>query len=85
MTKTIQIQLDKGLEARMVAILVQLASKFESKVYMEADTKKVNAKSIMGMMSLNLAIGDEVTVIAEGIDEQEAVVEIDRFLVEGTM
>lgn len=85
MTKTIQIQLDKGLEARMVAILVQLASKFESKVYMEADTKKVNAKSIMGMMSLNLTIGDEVTVIAEGIDEQEAVSEIDRFLVEGTM
>ncbi len=85
MSKTIKIQLDRGLEARMVAILVQLASKFESKVYMEADSKKVNAKSIMGMMSLNLAVGDEVTVIAEGEDEQAAIDEINKFLTEGTM
>lgn len=85
MSKTIKIQLDKGLEARMVAVLVQIASKFESKVYMEADNKKVNAKSIMGMMSLNLAVGDEVTVIAEGEDEQAAMDEINKFLTEGTM
>lgn len=80
MSKKIKIQLNKGLEARMVAVLVQVASKYESKVYMEAENKKVNAKSIMGMMSLNLNIGDEVTVIAEGEDEQTAVNEIDRFL-----
>lgn len=83
MSKTIKIQLDKGLEARMVAVLVQVASKFESKVYMEAENKKVNAKSIMGMMSLNLNIGDEVTVIAEGEDEQTAMDEINQFLTNG--
>lgn len=83
MTKTMKVQLDKGLEARMVAILVQLASKFDSKVYMEAGSKKVNVKSIMGMMSLNLTVGDEVTVIAEGEDEQAAMNEINQFLAEG--
>lgn len=85
MKKTITIQLDKGLEARMVAVLVQLASKFDSKVYMETENKKVNAKSIMGMMSLDLTIGDEVTVLAEGEDENEAINEIDNFLVTGTV
>ena len=47
-----------GLEPRPIAELVQIASKFESKIYLETETKRVNAKSIMGMMSLNLANGD---------------------------
>ena len=71
--KSMQIQLANGLEARPVAVLVQKASMFDSKIYIEAEGKKVNAKSIMGMMSLGLNAGEEVTVIAEGTDENAAV------------
>jgi catabolite repression HPr-like protein len=79
-TKSIEIKLPRGLEARPVAELVQLASKYESTMHIEAQSKKVNAKSIMGMMTLNLNSGEEVTVIAEGSDEETAVADLERFL-----
>lgn len=63
--KSIQIKLETGLEARPVAMLVQVASQFESTVYINSENRKVNAKSIMGMMSMGLESGAEVTVIAE--------------------
>ena len=78
--KSIQIKLEEGLEARPVAMLVQVARQFESTVYINSEDRKVNAKSIMGMMSLGLASGEEVTVVADGNDEDTAVVEIEKFL-----
>ena len=78
--KSMKIQLKNGLEARPVAVLVQVASQFESTVYINSEDRKVNAKSIMGMMSLGLASGEEVTVVADGNDEDTAVVEIEKFL-----
>ncbi len=79
-SKSIQIKLENGLEARPVALLVQEASKYESTVYIQSGEKRVNAKSIMGMMSLGLDNGDLLTVTAEGTDEQTAVDNIERFL-----
>lgn len=78
--KNIQIKLENGLEARPVALLVQEASKYESTIYIESGDKKVNAKSIMGMMSLGLDNGEELLVMAEGSDEQVAVENIEKFL-----
>ena len=78
--RNIQIKLENGLEARPIALLVQEASKYDSVVYMESAGKRVNAKSIMGMMSLGLASGEELTVTAEGMDEQAAVEGIEKFL-----
>ena len=78
--KEMTIRLENGLEARPVAVLVQVASQYESTVYIESDGKKVNAKSIMGMMSLGLDIGEKVIVIAEGPDEKDAIEGIDKFL-----
>lgn len=78
--KSMKIQLKNGLEARPVAVLVQVASQHESSVYIESAGKKVNAKSIMGMMSLGLDNGAHVTVVADGKDEQEAISSIERFL-----
>lgn len=63
-----------------MAMLVQVASKYESIIYLESMGKKVNAKSIMGMMSLGLDNGDQVTVTAEGTDEGEAVDAIEKYL-----
>ena len=81
MTKrSIQIQWETGLEARPVALLVQEASKYESRIYIQSEEKRVNAKSIMGMMSLGLNNGDVLTVSAEGTDEDVAVEGIEIFL-----
>ena len=79
-TKKIQIQLQNGLEARPVAVLVQVASQYDSKIYLEADSKRVNAKSIMGMMTLGLVTGESITVEADGTDEEQAVAEIEKYL-----
>ena len=79
--KPITINLSTGLEARPVAQLVQVASQFNSEIYVEIGRKKVNAKSIMGMMSLTLMPGEEITVVANGTDEKEAAAGIERFLV----
>ena len=81
MTKrSVQIKLENGLEARPVALLVQEASKYDSTIYIHSGAKRVNAKSIMGMMSLNLSSGDELEVSAEGFDEKAAVEGIEDFL-----
>lgn len=79
-TKSIRIALPDGLEARSTAELVQLAVKYDSRIYIESGTKKVNAKSIMGMMSLELEKGDEILVSADGADETQAIEEMDQFL-----
>ena len=71
---------EDGLEARPIAMLVQKASQFASTVHIEVGTKKVNAKSIMGMMSLSVCSGEEVVVIAEGADEAAAVDAIEAYL-----
>jgi len=68
------------MESTPIAHLVQLANQFSSSIYFEMDTKKVNAKSIMGMMSLVLTAGDVVTIDAEGEDDAKAVDEIEKFL-----
>ena len=79
-TKSVEIKLPRGLEARPVAELVQLASKYESTVHIEAQSKKVNAKSIMGMMTLGLDSGEKVKVTADGKDETDAIREIEKYL-----
>lgn len=78
--KSIEIKLSNGLDARPVAELVQLASKYDSSVHIEAKTSIVNAKSIMGMMTLNLATGETVSIIADGKDEEAAVKDMESYL-----
>ena len=70
----------EGLEARPIAMLVQKASQYASSVHIEVGTKKVNAKSIMGMMSLSVCGGDEIVVVTEGVDEEASANEIEVYL-----
>ena len=79
-SKSMTINIPKGLEARPVALLVQVASQYESSIYVEIQEKKVNAKSIMGMMSLGLAEGEKITIIANGPDENDAVEAINKYI-----
>lgn len=78
--KPITINLSTGLEARPVAQLVQVASQFNSEIYVEIGKKRVNAKSIMGMMTLSIVPGEEVTIITKGVDEEEAMDKIEEYL-----
>lgn len=78
--KLVKIDLNIGLEARPVAQLVQLANQYKSEIHMEIEMKKVNAKSIMGMMTLGLDNGEKVTISADGEDEQEAIEAIEKYL-----
>ncbi|MCR5791438.1 MAG: HPr family phosphocarrier protein [Lachnospiraceae bacterium] len=76
----VEIKLKNGLEARPIALLVQVATQYDSRIYIQSGEKRVNAKSIMGMMTLVLAAGDKVTVSAEGEDEEAAVAAIAEYL-----
>ena len=78
--KSMKVQLDNGLEARPVAVFVQVASQYESKIYVESDSKRVNAKSIMGMMTLGVPAGGKINVIAKGDDETKAIEHIGKYL-----
>ncbi len=67
-------------DTRPIAVLVQMASQYDSTVYIDLDTKHVNAKSIMGMMTLALKNGDSVNVVTEGSDEDLAAERIGSYL-----
>ena len=78
--KPITIQISNGLEARPVAMLVQVASQYESRIQVESGSKRVNAKSIMGMMTLGLNVGESVVISAEESDEEDAIAGIEKYL-----
>ena len=77
--KPITLKLRDGLEARPIALLVQEANQYSSTVYIEVENKKINAKSIMGMMTLDLPVGEQVIVTADGVDEEKAVNDIEKY------
>ncbi|AUO11747.1 HPr family phosphocarrier protein [Priestia aryabhattai] len=72
MEKQVEVKLKTGLQARVAALFVQEATRFTSDVYLKKDEKVVNAKSIMGLMSLAINNGSFITLIVEGVDEKEA-------------
>ena len=78
--KPVMIQNSMDMENRPIAHLVQEASQYRSQVFIEMDNKKINAKSIMGMMTLDLPVGEQVIVTADGVDEEKAVNDIEKYL-----
>ena len=79
-SKDITIKIPSGLEARPIAMLVQVACQYDSSIYIQMQDKKINAKSIMGMMSLEIIEGETVTVVVDGSDEAEALDNIEKYL-----
>lgn len=71
--KSVTIHNPSGLHARPAALLVQTAGRFTSDVQIEKDGKSVNAKSVLGVMSLAVSPGSQIVIRADGADEQEAV------------
>ncbi len=82
LSKKISISTVKDQNARPVALLVQVASRFNSHIDVEYQNKKVNAKSIIGMMSLGLNFGEDVVIYADGDDEVQAMHDIEKCLQE---
>lgn len=80
MNKQVEIKMSNPMEATPIAHLVQLANQYNSSIYFEKDTIKVNAKSIMGMMSLVLSQGSMINIVAEGDDEAAAIEALEQFL-----
>lgn len=78
--KCISISLEDEQMARHIALLVQKASKYESAIYIQSGEKKVNAKSIMGMMTLGMDISKDLEVSADGADEEAALEGVTGFL-----
>ncbi|MFB4164531.1 HPr family phosphocarrier protein [Alteribacillus sp. JSM 102045] len=78
--KTAEVKLKTGLQARPAALFVQEANRFQSDIFLERDEKKVNAKSIMGVMSLAVRTGGKIQIITDGTDEEEAMQALIEFV-----
>ena len=72
-TKKATIMNQVGLHARPATFLIQKANEFKSSIWIEKDERKVNAKSLLGVLSLGIVKGSEITLIASGEDEKIAV------------
>lgn len=70
--RTVEVRLETGLQANTAAQFVQKANRFSANVFLEKGTKRINAKSIMGLMSLVIMKGDEVTLYVEGEEDEIA-------------
>jgi len=80
--KQVEVLLKSGLQARPAALFVQEATRFNSDVFLEKDGKRVNAKSIMGLMSLAVSSGATISLIVDGKDEEEAITTLQAFIEE---
>ncbi|TXL64977.1 HPr family phosphocarrier protein [Cerasibacillus terrae] len=78
--KEVKIELETGLQARPAAQFVQEANRYSSHLFLEKDGKKINAKSIMGLMSLAITHGETVKLIADGPDEETALNDLVQFV-----
>ncbi len=78
--KQVEVKLKTGLQARPAALFVQMANRFSSEIYLEKEGRRINAKSIMGLMTLAVGRGQTVTLIADGHDEEEAIQVLSNYI-----
>ena len=73
LTKTVTVENAVGLHARTATFFIQKANSYKSSVWIENSDRRANAKSLLGVLSLGITKGKEITIIADGVDEKEAV------------
>ena len=71
-SKTVIVQNQVGLHARPATFFIQKSNEFKSSIWVEKDERRVNAKSLLGVLSLGITKGTEITIITDGTDEEEA-------------
>ena len=72
-SSTVKVQNQVGLHARPATFFIQKSNEFKSSIWVEKDERRVNAKSLLGVLSLGIVKGTAVTLVADGADEQEAI------------
>ena len=72
-TEKITLKNETGLHARPATFFIQRANEFKSSIWVEKDERRVNAKSLLGVLSLGIVKGTSISIIADGSDEEEAV------------
>ena len=80
--RSVKVELETGLQARPAALFVQEANRYTANLFLEKGGKRVNAKSIMGLMSLAITSGETIKLVAEGVDEEEALDRLTAFVIE---
>ena len=79
-TKEVLVGCASGLHNKQATYFVQKANEFKSSIWLESDNRKMNAKSLLGIMSLGISNGAKVTLIASGSDEEAAVAALEQLL-----
>lgn len=72
-SKEITVSNEVGLHARPATFFIQKANEYKSSIWVEKDTHRINAKSLLGVLSLGIVKGTAITIVADGVDEQMAV------------
>ena len=78
--KEVIVRCESGLHNKQVTYFVQKANEFKSSIWLESEDRKMNAKSLLGIMSLGIVTGATVTLIAEGPDAEDAVTALENIL-----
>ena len=81
--KDVLVQNQVGLHARPATFFIQKANEFKSSIWVEKDERRVNAKSLLGVLSLGIVGGTDIRIIADGLDEQLAVDSLVRLVENG--
>ena len=79
-SKNVLVRCESGLHNRQATYFVQKANEFESSIWVESENRKMNAKSLLGIMSLSVVTGAEVTISADGSDAEAAVNALESLL-----
>lgn len=81
--KDVKVQNQVGLHARPATFFIQKANEFKSSIWVEKEERRVNAKSLLGVLSLGIMGGTDISIMAGGPDEEEAVEELVRLVESG--
>lgn len=76
----IEVKIKSSLTSNNLALFIQKASRYDSEVFVEKDNLRANAKSLLGLLSLQISNNDKVTLIAEGLDASKAIKDLGEHL-----
>ncbi len=79
-SKEVIINNQVGLHARPATFFIQKANEFKSSIWIERDERRVNAKSLLGVLSLGIVKGTAVNIVADGVDENEAIATLSELI-----
>ena len=78
--KEVMVQNQVGLHARPATFFIQKANEFKSSIWIEREERRVNAKSLLGVLSLGIVKGTTVNIVADGVDENEAIATLSELI-----